>query len=356
MSQLSVKQLLELAVFNKVVEEQTRQHPLRQLFWESTLRCNMKCQHCGSDCKVSTTHPDMPFEDFEKVLRRIKEAYDSHEISVVVTGGEPLMRHDIVECGRKIYSLEFPWGMVSNGFLMTDKKIDDLLGAGMRAATISLDGLEENHDWMRGVPGSFRNASHAIERLAKEPHFGFDVVTCVNQRNFRQLGEFKEYLISLGLKKWRIFTVFPVGRAAGNPELQIDSEQYRQLMGFIIDTRKEGRISVSYACEGFLGKYEGKVRDHLFTCQAGISIAGVRIDGSISACTSIRSNYDQGNIYTDDIVDVWENRFENMRDREWMHSGECADCGYWKYCHGNGLHLRDDEGRLIQCNLKKLSI
>ena len=141
MSQLSVKQLLEFAVFNKVVEEQTRQHPLRQLFWECTLRCNMKCQHCGSDCKVSALHPDMPFEDFEKVLRRIKEAYDSHEISVVVTGGEPLMRQDIVECGRKMYGLEFPWGMVSNGFLMTDKKIDELLGAGMRAATISLDGL-----------------------------------------------------------------------------------------------------------------------------------------------------------------------------------------------------------------------
>lgn len=356
MSQLSVKQLLEFAVFNKVVEEQTRQHPLRQLFWECTLRCNMKCQHCGSDCKVSALHPDMPFEDFEKVLRRIKEAYDSHEISVVVTGGEPLMRLDIVECGRKMYGLEFPWGMVSNGFLMTDKKIDELLGAGMRAATISLDGQEEDHDWMRGVPGSFRNASHAIERLAKESSFGFDVVTCVNQRNFGLLDQFKEYLISLGLKKWRIFTVFPVGRAAGNPELQINSEQYRQLMDFIIDTRKEGRISVSYACEGFLGRYEGKVRDHLFTCQAGISIAGVRIDGSISACTSIRSNYDQGNIYTDDIVDIWENRFENMRDREWMHSGECADCRYWKYCHGNGLHLRDDEGRLIQCNLKKLSI
>ena len=356
MHDLSLKQIICLSAFNKVVEEETRQHPMRQLFWECTLRCNMKCLHCGSDCKTSAIHPDMPFEDFEKVLLRVKESYDSHHISIVVTGGEPLMRQDIVCCGRRMHELEFPWGMVSNGLLMTDRKVDELLGAGMRSATISLDGLEEEHEWMRGIPGSFRNASYAIERLAAEPSFGFDVVTCANRRNFSRLGELKEYLVSLGLKKWRIFTVFPVGRAAANPELQLDSEQYRQLMDFIAATRKEGRISVSYACEGFLGPYEGKVRDHLYTCQAGISVAGVRIDGSISACTSIRADYDQGNIYSDDFVDVWETRFGNMRDREWMHTGECAGCKYWKYCHGNGMHLRDDNGKLIQCNLKKLSI
>lgn len=356
MSALSLKQIIGLGAFNKVVDEQARQHPLRQLFWECTLRCNMKCLHCGSDCKVSSLQADMPFEDFEKVLRRVKESYDSHHISIVVTGGEPLMRQDIALCGRKMYDMEFPWGLVSNGLLMTDRKIDELLGAGMRSATISLDGLEKEHEWMRGVSGSFKNASHAIERLSKESSFGFDVVTCVNQRNFPQLGALKEYLISLGLKKWRIFTVFPVGRAATNAELQIDSAQYRQLMDFIVATRKEGRISACYACEGFLGPYEGKVRDHLFTCQAGISVAGVRIDGSISACTSIRANYDQGNIYTDDFVDVWETRFANMRDREWMRTGQCAECRYWKYCHGNGMHLRDDKGNLIQCNLKKLSI
>jgi len=58
--------------------------------------------------------------------------------------------------------------MVSNGPLMTDREIDELPGAGMRAATISLDGLEKEHEWMRGVNVLFRNASHAIERLAKK--------------------------------------------------------------------------------------------------------------------------------------------------------------------------------------------
>lgn len=354
MAKISLGQTLRLDAFNRIIREQTSQHPLQQIFWECTLRCNMKCLHCGSDCKVSALEPDMPFEDFEKVLQRVRETYDPHHISIVVTGGEPLMRSDIVACGRRMYELEFPWGMVSNGLLMTERKIDELLHAGMRSATISLDGLEEDHNWMRGVPAAFANASNAIRRLASEKSIKFDVVTCVNRRNFPKLNELKEYLISLGLKRWRIFTVFPVGRAAENPELQLDSQQYRALMEFIIATRKEGRISLSYACEGFLGPYEGKVRDHLYTCQAGISVAGVRIDGSISACTSIRAHYDQGNIYKDDFVDVWEHGFTNMRDRSWARTGECAECRYWKWCHGNGLHLRDDEGGLIQCNLHKL--
>jgi radical SAM enzyme (rSAM/lipoprotein system) len=273
---------------------------------------------------------------------------------VIVTGGEPLMRKDIEQCGRAIYDMEFPWGIVSNGLLMTPKKIDGLLRAGLHSATISLDGFEEDHEWMRGIKGSFRNASQAIGILANEPSIKFDVVTCVNNRNYEKLGEFKEYLISLGLKSWRLFTVFPVGRAAQDPDLQLSDERFRGLMEYIKNTRKEGRIMASYGCEGFLGEYEGQVRDHLYTCQAGLSVSSVMIDGSISACASIRSDFSQGNIYKDDFIDVWENRYQPFRDRLWMKKGECADCKYFRYCQGNGMHLRDENGDLIICHLSRL--
>ena len=151
----------------------------------------------------------MPFEDFRKVLVRIKEKYDSHKIMIIISGGEPLVREDLMKCGRGIYDLEFPWGMVSNGRLMTPKKIDQLLGAGIHSLTISLDGFEAEHNWMRGDEKSFKCASNAIEILTKEPSIKFDVVTCANNRNYETLEQFKEYLISLGLKEWRIFTVFP---------------------------------------------------------------------------------------------------------------------------------------------------
>lgn len=351
---LKFKQRLALEAHRQIIMEEVRQHPLQQLFWECTLRCNMRCRHCGSDCKISEQQADMPFEDFEKVLLRIKEVYDSHKILIILSGGEPLVRDDLALCGKRIYDLEFPWGIVTNGRLLNERKTEELIRAGMRSATVSLDGFEDEHDWMRGTPGAFRHATDAIRRLASDKRINFDVVTCVNQRNFGRLEEFKEYLISLGLKDWRIFTVFPVGRAADDPELQLSANQYRQLMDFIASTRKEGRIHLSYACEGFLGGYEGKVRDHLYTCQAGLSIASVRIDGSISGCNSVRAHFDQGNIYEDDFVDVWENRFQQFRERDWAKTGKCSECKFWRYCEGNGMHLHADDGSLIMCNLERL--
>ncbi len=184
--------------------------------------------------------------------------------------------------------------------MLTARRFEALLRAGIHSATISLDGFEADHEWMRGVPGSFRTAEQAVKLFVSEPSVKFDVVTCVNNRNYDTLGEFKEYLISLGLKSWRLFTVFPVGRAARDPHLQLDRERFRGLMDFISQTRKEGRIMPSYGCEGFLGEYEGRVRDNLYICQAGLSVASVLADGSISACPSIRSDWHQGNIATDD--------------------------------------------------------
>ena len=80
----------------------------------------------------------------------------------------------------------------------------------------------------------------------------------------------------------------------------------------------------------------------------------MRVDGAISGCNSIRSHYDQGNIYTDDFVDVWENRFGPFRDHEVFRTDACASCKWWKWCRGNGMHLRDEAGRLILCNLERL--
>ncbi len=351
---ISLKQRLALELNRQVLKEAEQTHPLRQLFWECTLRCNMHCRHCGSDCRVSSLQPDMPFEDFRKVLQELKQHYDSHKIMIVITGGEPLMRKDLEKCGRAIYDMEFPWGIVTNGRAMTRQRFDSLLKAGLHSATISLDGFEEDHNWMRGVSDGFKNASEAIKMFTAEPSVNFDVVTCVNARNYPKLEEFKEYLISLGLKSWRIFTVFPVGRAAQEPELQLNKEQHRGLMDFIVKTRKEGRIHLNFACEGFLGEYEGKVRDHLYACHAGLTIASVLADGSISACASIRSNYHQGNIYRDSFVDVWENQFAPYRDRSWTRHDACERCKYFRYCQGGGMHLRDDEGNLILCHLDRL--
>jgi radical SAM protein with 4Fe4S-binding SPASM domain len=146
-----------------------------------------------------------------------------------------------------------------------------------------------------------------------------------------------------------------VGRAASDPMMRLSNEEFRGVFDFIRQTRSEGRIRADYGCEGFLGNYEGEVRNRLFSCQAGISVGSVMADGSIAACASIRADYNQGNIYENDFMDVWENRYMLYRNREWMRRDECADCKYFRYCQGNGMHLRDGDGKLLLCHLKRLN-
>ena len=182
----------------------------------------------------------------------------------------------------------------------------------------------------------------------------WDVVTCVNQRTIDHLPAIREMLWGLGVRDWRIFGIDPMGRAAENPELLLTDEQFKTLMDYIVAEREAGR-HVSYSCEGYLGTYEGRVRDHLYQCAAGISVASILIDGSISACTSIRGKYYQGNIYKDSFWEVWEHGFKPYRDRAWMKQSEpCKSCQAFAFCEGNGMHLRREDGSLMLCHLHRL--
>ena len=98
-------------------------------------------------------------------------------------------------------------------------------------------------------------------------------------------------------------------------------------------------MEVSFSCEGYLGKYEEKVRPVRHFCHAGINIASVLIDGRICACPNIdRDVFSQGNIYTDNLFEVWENKFQAFRNRDWARKGICAGCKQFKNCLGGGMH------------------
>ena len=351
---LSLRKKIALELWRQKEKIVREEHPLKQLFWECTLRCDLKCRHCGSDCKMQPESNDMPKDDFLRVLDSIAAKTDPHKVFVIISGGEPLMRRDIEECGRAIYEKGFPWGMVTNALHLTPQRWQGLLQAGIHTMTISLDGLEEDHNWMRGNNQSFQMVSQAIDMLVGTEGFVFDIVTCVNRRNYPELDDIKEFLISKGVKRWRLFTVFPVGRAALDPYMRLTNEEFRGVFDYIKKVREEGRIRVDYGCEGFLGNYEGEVRHRFFSCQAGVTVGAVMADGSIAACASIRANYNQGNIYEDDFMEVWEHRFHPHRNREWMKKDECSKCKYFRYCQGNGMHLRDSDGKLLLCHLHRL--
>jgi radical SAM enzyme (rSAM/lipoprotein system) len=290
----------------------------------------------------------MPLDHFLKVLDDVTTMTAPNRVLVNTVGGEPLVRPDIVECGKAITDRGFSWGTVTNGVLLTEDMLSKLLNAGLRTIAVSLDGLEAEHNWLRG--NSFDAAISSVKLLVRTKGLLWDIITCVSQRNFSTLPQLKQYLIDIGVKKWRIFTIFPQGRAKLNSELFLSPEQYVELMDFIVETRKQGDIDLSYSCEGFLGDYEGEVRSHIYRCDAGTMTASVLANGDISGCMSIRSHYAQGNIYRDSFSDVWNNRFEQMRNRRWLKRDECARCKAWDWCAGGPFHLRGDEGEMLHCN------
>ncbi len=354
-SELSIRQRIALEANAKIRENMAVLHPLRQLFWECTLRCNLKCRHCGSNCAQGSPQGDMPLKDFLRTVDAITPHVNPQDVTIIISGGEPLLRSDLEECGHELYRRGYSWGIVTNGFSLTRERLDSLMEAGIRSMAISLDGLKEEHNWLRNHAESFDRAAHAIQMLAKDDELLWDVVTCIHRKNYPTLVGLRNHLANIGVRNWRIFTIFPMGRAAHVPELQLSNEEFTGLMEFIKKMRKSGGMHIDFACEGFLGRYEGEVRDHFYSCNAGICIASILADGTISACPSIRSHaFYQGNIYEDDFMETWEHRFQPFRNREWARKGICADCSFFRYCEGNGIHLHDDNGNLLACHLQKL--
>ena len=212
-----LKKRAQLELFRHYRNMQAKIHDLTYLFWECTLRCNLNCSHCGSDCLSSSSVTDMPAEDFLGVLDKVRKKLDPRKITVALTGGEPILRKDLERVGFRIANWGYPWGIVSNGWALSRSRLNSLLNAGMVTMTVSLDGMAGSHDWLRNRKGSYKRAVSAISSLAGSSIPMFDVVTCLTQRNLDELDQMKDLLVKLGVNNWRIISIFPRGRAASNP-------------------------------------------------------------------------------------------------------------------------------------------
>ena len=337
-------------IFNQFRKNEAHLHQLSYLFWECTRRCNMKCLHCGSDCSTDSKTKDMPFDDFLRAILPLKEVYKPDSITVAITGGEPLTREDLPECGRRLRQHGFLWGIVTNGYHYTPDIHGRLLAAGMGSIALSLDGLEAAHNWLRGNDQSFNRVVKALSLITSAKRLTYDVITCVNQKNIYELEKIKEFLLARNVNAWRLFTITPIGRAARNDDLRLSAEQLKYLLDFIVASRACNSISVTFSCEAWVGEYEKKVRDDYFFCRAGINIASVLIDGAISACPNINRSFVQGNIYRDSFLDVWNKRFEIMRDRGWTKTGICKDCKNYRNCSGGPMHLwTEKKDNILTC-------
>ena len=332
---------------------------LKNLFWETTLRCNAKCKHCGSRAGENLKLEDeLTTDEIKKTLQNIANKYDAREILINVTGGEPLLRQDLFEVMEFANNLGFYWGMTTNGILINDEIIGKMKKTGMSTISISLDGLEKSHDEFRQVKGSYKKIIENVKKLKKANFLNYlQITTVVNKSNINELEEIYNEMLSLQIDSWRILNMEPIGRTADNQELLLDDNGYKTLLNFIKEKRKKSKFDITYGCSYFLGmKYEKEVRNHMFFCIAGFVTASILYNGDIYVCPSVerRKELIQGNIRKDDFVDVWENKFKWFRNLDKLKCKECENCKNWKYCLGGSLHNWDFDNKTHKLCLNKI--
>jgi radical SAM protein with 4Fe4S-binding SPASM domain len=342
------------------------EYRLKTLFWECTLQCNQLCKQCGSNATHDPSD-DLPAADILAVLKRLKQRLEERGLPlpfIAVTGGEPLMRKDLAEIMEAAsHELGYAWGMTSNGLAFNASRIEQMRQAGMRTISVSVDGTETTHDYLRCSKGSYKVViEHVRDLVAAGFLDSVQVTTIVNPLNISELPSLYEVMRSIkGLSSWRLAACDPIGRAAQDKELMLTAAQMRALLEFIVkhDSRK---LPVFYACSSSdLGPYELIARSQPFYCAAGRQVMGILHNGDLAACPNIPHNEQtiQGNVRdTDialDIYPVWEERYYFHRDVQAKANSECLDCRAWPTCHGGSLHTFDFQNkRQNQCARRML--
>jgi MoaA/NifB/PqqE/SkfB family radical SAM enzyme len=249
----------------------------------------------------------MPLSDFEKILDEVIVFANPEDITVVITGGEPLMRDDILDIGEAIVKRGFRWVLETNGFLLNLDMQKQLANRGLSEIILSLDGMEKNHNWFRGHPNSFENSLYAIKQVVRfHSEIDLKIITTVHKKNLDDLDLLKDMLIQLKVKKWLLQVINPNVHNTYTPisELLISKEDYYTIHEKIKIWNSSQKISVKYSCNGNNMNGYSPERDTYFHCPTKGSSITLNADGHVTGCPKVKDIV--GNIYNTDFRDIWE--------------------------------------------------
>lgn len=345
----------------KEYREYLRIHPrLTYLFVELTEQCNLSCRHCGSSCSPS----EKRYIDTKLLLRTLEtiaEDFEPHTVMICLTGGEPLLHPDFFLIVEAITEFGFPWGMTTNGTLIDLEKAMKLKQYGLGSITISLDGLEETHEWLRNNRGCFQQTITAVGHIHKA-QIPVQITTVIHKKNFDELDALYRLMCELDIYSWRIVNLEPIGRALQNQELLLDRAEILQLLDFIREKRYSIKtpMDVCFGCSHYLSfEYEREVRDNFFICGAGIYVGSILVNGDIYSCLDIerREELVQGNIAVDRFSNVWENKFREFRINRAESSEECRYCKERDFCQADSMHTWDfEQNKPMFCIMREENI
>ena len=311
--------------------------------WEITLACDLKCMHCGSRAGHRRTDELNTAECIEVVdaLARL----GTREITLI--GGEAYLRKDWTEIIRAIRSHGIYCATQTGGRNFTPQRLEDAVNAGLQGLGVSLDGLQDLHDELRGVPGSFIQAMDTLKR-AREAGLNISVNTQIGARVMPELPALMDLIIDAGAKQWQIQITVAMGNAVDNPEVLLQPHRVLELMPLLARLYNEGAarglLMVVGNNIGYFGPYEqlwrgfGDQRVHWTGCAAGQTGMALEADGTVKGCPSLATvGFAGGNVRDLTLEQIWKSskeiHFGRMRSVEDMW-GFCRTCYYADVCRG----------------------
>ncbi len=316
--------------------------------WEITRRCNFGCVHCRSASELEVSgHPDCSLEEARRILADIRSYADP---VVVLSGGEPLLRQDVFSIAAHGTGLGLRMCLATNGSLVTHESCRDMLAAGIKMVSLSLDGASAAvHDDFRRQPGAFDGVMRAMA-LFKEYGIPFLVNSSFTKRNQNEAGKIYPLVKKLGATAWYLFMIVPTGRGEELMDELISPEDYEAILHWHYDREKEeDELLMRPTCAPQYyrlvlqrAKTEGhgfKRRSLSFStggskgCLAGQLICVIDVDGNVLPCSYFPES--AGNLRRQSLKEIWEQAplLHALRDFK-GYKGKCGRCEYLGVCGG----------------------
>jgi len=317
-------------------EDLAHPHPV-YVVWELTLRCDQACRHCGSRAGA----PRADELDTAEALDVVEQLAAMGVREITLIGGESYLRPDWVDIARAITDRGIVCSVVSGGRHLSPERARRAKEAGIRSVSISFDGLEETHDGLRAVPGSWRSALAAVDAV-REVGLVATVNSQINARNHTELEALGAVLFEHGIKAWQLQLTTPMGRAADQDHLVLQPWQILDVLPRLErlseQARAAGCLLMASNNIGYFGPHEGALRagGHWIGCTGGRWSLGLQSDGTVKACSSLPSEpYGARSVREAPIAEIWatDRALERVGSRSvddlW---GFCRDCYYAEVC------------------------
>ncbi len=201
------------------------------VIWNLTRTCNLECMHCYASSKNHEYSSELDTASCLKVLDDLKKA---DCFSLILSGGEPLLRDDLFEIAKRAKELGFFLTLSTNGTLIDDKKADMIAEAGFDYVGISLDGMDAVHDEFRGKSGAFEEAVSGLEKC-KERGLRVGVRFTLTKVNGKDLPSIFDFVETNGIEKLYLSHLVYSGRGGMKTLEDLAPDETRQAMTYIVD-------------------------------------------------------------------------------------------------------------------------